>query len=214
MAGAVACSWSRKRPTGAAGAGAGNAGGALRAGGPTGGKTGDQEHLQRLRSTGALPTDLPLTARHPSLNSRQCPGLDSGLGLRPPGQPIDHVARTPIRREHRVEDVLDRAVVEHKGETLQERHPAGLEGGQTHRRRQLKTLVRQDGERQVQALRRLALVVGVLGGQAEQVVDAEGPSLAKWSRKEQVWGVQPRAPGIMSHPSGFSAPGLPVRGYA
>jgi len=26
--------------------------------------------------------------------------------------------------------------------------------------------------------------------------------------------VQPRAPGIWSHPSGFSMPGLPVRGYA
>jgi hypothetical protein len=70
--------------------------------------------------------------------------------------------------------VLDRAVVDHKGEALQERHLAGLEGGQTHRSNQLKALVRQDGERQVQAFRRLALVVGVLGGEAEQAVDAEG----------------------------------------
>jgi len=38
-------------------------------------------------------------------------------------------------------------------------------------------------------------------------------SSSRASRNAQLWGVQPRAPGMSSQPSGDGWPGVPVRGY-
>ena len=69
------------RPAGAAGAGAGTWRWLRRTTGSRADRRRDWRSRtpQRLHGTGALPADLPLTARHPSPNSRQCLSLDSGL---------------------------------------------------------------------------------------------------------------------------------------
>lgn len=67
-----------------------------------------------------------------------------------------------VRREDRIEDVPDPPVVDHERESLEERHPARLEGGQPERAGELERLVAQHGKGQVKALGHLALVVGRL----------------------------------------------------
>jgi hypothetical protein len=73
----------------------------------------------------------------------------------------------PVRWKDGIEDVPDPAVVDHKRESLQELHPSGLEGREAELSGQLQPLVAQHGERQMEALRHLALVGAVLGAERE-----------------------------------------------
>ena len=72
--------------------------------------------------------------------------------------------------------------------------------------------VGQDRKRQMQPLRRLALIAGVLRRKAKNVGDAErfefGKMIAKAARLRRA---AARA-GISSQPGGASTPGTPVRG--
>src|SRR3954471_23841778 len=72
-----------------------------------------------------------------------------------------------IRWEHRVEDVLDTRVRDDQCEALEQSLTSGLERRQSQRLREFEVGVRQQRERQVQPLGRLALIVGVLSRQAE-----------------------------------------------
>ena len=44
-------------------------------------------------------------------------------------EPIEHIARIPVRRKHRVEDVLHHAVAHDERQALRQRHSGDLEGG-------------------------------------------------------------------------------------
>ena len=72
-----------------------------------------------------------------------------------------------VRREDRIEDVPDPPVVDHERESLEERHPARLEGGQPERAGELERLVAQHREGQVKPLGHLALVIGRLGAECD-----------------------------------------------
>ena len=88
-------------------------------------------------------------------------------------KPGDHLLGALVRRKHRIEHLGDHAVVDHPGHALDQRHAVDHEGRQVERARERQVRVRQDRERQVQPLDRLALVVGRLRRQAEQLRDAE-----------------------------------------
>ncbi len=61
-------------------------------------------------------------------------------------------------------------VVDYEREALKEHHLACLEGGQAHRLGKRQLFVREQRKWQVKALRGLALIVGILGRKAKQVL--------------------------------------------
>jgi methylglutaconyl-CoA hydratase len=82
-------------------------------------------------------------------------------------QPVEDLFRVAIRREDRVEDMLDAPVVDDQRVAAMEHEALGLEGRQPQGVRQLELLVAQDREGQMESLGHLRLVGAVLGRQAE-----------------------------------------------
>ncbi|HEX6519820.1 MAG TPA: hypothetical protein VF070_07350 [Streptosporangiaceae bacterium] len=70
--------------------------------------------------------------------------------------------------------MLDHAVADDQGQPLVQRQPVGGERGQAEFACQPQAGIRKHLERQVQALDHLALVIGVLAGQAEHSGRARG----------------------------------------
>src|SRR5574337_2115325 len=82
-------------------------------------------------------------------------------------QPGEHLLGMLIRREDRVEDVLDTRVANDQGQSLIERFPVGGECGQPERTGKFERRVGKHLERQAEPFDDLALIVSVLAGQAE-----------------------------------------------
>src|ERR1700674_105809 len=78
-------------------------------------------------------------------------------------EPRDDIARVPVGRKNRVEDMLDLRVTDHKCQSLQQRHPARLEGRQAQGSRKSEVFVRENRKWEMHAVRRLALIGRVLG---------------------------------------------------
>src|ERR1700731_5307151 len=72
-----------------------------------------------------------------------------------------------VRREDRVERVLDQAAADDQRQPLVQRRAAGFERGQPDRGGQAQRGVGQHLERQLQTLDDFTLVVGILAGQPE-----------------------------------------------
>src|SRR5262245_28524387 len=88
-------------------------------------------------------------------------------------KPRDHFLGVLVRREYRIEHLADDAVVDHQRHALVQRHAGDREGRELDRAREREAFIGKNGERQMQALRRLALVSAVLRREAEKVGNAE-----------------------------------------
>ena len=82
-------------------------------------------------------------------------------------EPLNYIARAPIRRKHWIENVLNFAVLDNQREALEERHPARVKRRQVHRSGEFQVLVRQYHERQMHTFRCFALISGVLSRETE-----------------------------------------------
>src|SRR5882672_3146460 len=80
----------------------------------------------------------------------------SGGWLRP--EPGDNLGRILVRREHRIEDLLDEPSPQHEGRSSQQRQPLDLERGDRQRPREREVRVAQDLEWEPEPRRHLALV--------------------------------------------------------
>src|SRR5712692_157689 len=79
--------------------------------------------------------------------------------LDPCAQPVEHLLRALVGREHGIENVLHLTAEEHQREALQERHARDLEGGQLERALESQPGVAEHLERQAQPPGHLALVL-------------------------------------------------------
>lgn len=107
--------------------------------------------------------------------------------------------------------MFDQPIAHHQGEPFDQRHASCFERRQPQRAGQAQLRIAQKREWQVQSLDDLTL------NSIDWVLSPNTPapnaaSSWKWSRNEQAWGVQPRAPGMPSQPSGSCSPGRPVLG--
>jgi hypothetical protein len=82
-------------------------------------------------------------------------------------QPREHLLGITVRRENRVEDVLDPGVADYQRVAPVEGQALVGERRQAQGCRQLEALVAQDRERQLKTLDHLALVGAVLGRESE-----------------------------------------------
>jgi hypothetical protein len=87
-------------------------------------------------------------------------------------QPGEHVAGVSVGREDRIEDFGDAAVVDHHGQTLDQRQACHLHGGKAQHVGERQLLVREQREGQVETLGRFALIGAVLARQAEHACGA------------------------------------------
>lgn len=78
-----------------------------------------------------------------------------------------------VGREDGVEDVVDFAVEDEERAALEEGHSAGFEGGEIEGLGEDEVLVGEDGKRQMEAFGGFVLIVGGLGRESEEMVDAE-----------------------------------------
>ncbi len=90
-------------------------------------------------------------------------GVQAGSLLPTLAQPGYDIARIPVRRKNRIEDVLDLPVMDHESQALQQSHPARLERWQAQGSGQFEMFVGKNRKRQVQAFRSLALISSILG---------------------------------------------------
>lgn len=107
--------------------------------------------------------------------------------------------------------MLDRLIADDEGEALDEPLARDLKDWQPQRGRKLKGRVAQNFERQMEALRHLALIGCRLRAKAENR-GAKTGEVFRMVTEPQLCGVQPRAPGMRSQPSGNAMPGAPVMG--
>jgi hypothetical protein len=128
-------------------------------------------------------------------------------------QPRNDLGGILVRRKHRIEHLADDAVVDDKRHALEQRHAGNGERGELHGAGEGKPGIGEDRERQVQALGGLALIVGVLRREPEQVGNAEPIELGEMVAKAAgLGGAAARAGNIVPPPGGRSTPGTPVRG--
>ena len=110
--------------------------------------------------------------------------------------------------------MLDFSVTDHQSQALQQRHPSRLERRQAQRCRELEMFIRENRKRQVQALRYLALIDRVLGGKAEEAMDAKTFQLCKViAESTRLRRASSRARDQVPSRRVIN-PGNPVRGYA